>query len=1203
MARLKRGKVSTSKTPPQLFAGLRKNSTETNYLGLIRDKALVDLTERDKALDSVLKSVQDPAEASTLGTFEVNDLQILDAIVTSGLKREDFEILKNASIKGEVIEEGEEEGVLTALINPRQRISDRIKQFEGFAGRGTVYQGQGPVLFKYAPPDKIISNVSTTSASTLITVDSTAGIEPGFLISGNVNIPENTTVVSVESLTALTMSNAATQSQNAVKTEFLTAYNHKNPPPFYTSSIQSTAINSPDYIPQTPQQIETTHRVGFIQDGQFIPTQEQEWWWNGEYQHDFRQRPEYRDETRTALTDPIYPIVRDGNIKFSDIIPQGINSQYNWGLRFDAWFRHDDLGSTSNFMRWAVQVYGQIRIDYFERTGYNETTGGVEGQWITALDTTNTNTYYLQTLKEQPTSTFIGSRVHYIQGGPSMPLGGGNGTLPAQRTPEQGGALDLNAEFFDREGDPRSKFNNDYVPVIIRFWYGKPDPTDPNPATFGPAGQASFAIDMIDTNLEAIGLSKWNDYSAEIRFEYNSGSDSWAADGVEATLENFTGPFEIVAHGFIGSNEKPSPTQFIFPEGNPIIATKINNEGIITARFSIPGISPAGGDRIWVIAKNRPWIVLPENASRRREELWQRYLFHPNPIGTYKTSQDLIEGVGQNYSEPDPLFTTFEENPNYYKAKYAALPRINTYGPERYDGMLRNSITTSSLSRDYDYSHNKLLLIGRQKKDESIKPLAAEEVRKNGENYTFIEVVKNKAGRGGNVKINAYPTNNLSVLSTPVDDAQVGKFLHMADNIRTFTNPSKQNVPGFDPFLIPNAGQLGGAIRLRYEDYGTNGVRFVLGSGAPFNPDSTGLITDLELSSNVAFIDKFIKENGSEYYFYGLISVQREIKEGESVTVSGNTITSDILFNNGGQASNDKQYLGTKIEIAGNTYRVVTYDPGFHRVTLSSSIANGTYNNVKITYNHLSINRPLPTAVVDENSTRFVRESVLPDNSLIQISLVFNGAYQFSRVDNGAGISFGEILFSKAGNSPTPSAPFALGSELPAPPADIVVPFGYDNSPASDNPGLSGLCYPPYSIQAPLLQDIAVLDSVLYAAPVGNFDVWWGSKQNVSDLGGKSLTVTNRLLFDFDKNDRGGLLEQLPISQRPAFTGSEYTHKLEVELNVEVPSSLFDLSANPFLYEDAKVHSNNSSVKDKYYIFINNVGQSLEVLSPTNPSW
>jgi hypothetical protein len=1140
MARLKRGKVSTSKTPPQLFAGLRKNSTETNYLGLIRDKALVDLTERDKALDSVLKSVQDPAEASTLGTFKINDLQILDAIVTSGLKREDFEILKNASIKGEVIEEGEEEGVLTALINPRQRISDRIKQFEGFAGRGTVYQGQGTVLFKYFAPEE--------------------------------------------------------------------EYNHKNPPPFYTSSIQSTAINSPDYIPQTPQQIETTHRVGFIQDGQFVPTQEQEWWWNGEYQHDFRQRVEYRDETRTALTDPTYPIVRDGNIKFSDIIPQGINSQYNWGLRFDAWFKHDDLGSTSNFMRWAVQVYGQIRIDYFERTGYNETTGGVEGQWITALDTTNTNTYYLQTLKEQPTSTFIGSRVHYIQGGPSMPLGGGNGTLPAQRTPEQGGALDLNAEFFDREGDPRSRFNNDYVPVIIRFWYGKPDPTDPNPATFGPVGPASFAIDMIDTNLEAIDLPKWNDYSAEIRFQYDSGSDSWAAEGVEATLENFTGPFEVVAHGFIGSNPaKPSPTQFIFPEGNPIIATKIDNGGVITARFSIPGISPAGGDRIWVIAKNRPWIVLPENANRRIEELWQRYLFHPNPIGTYKTSQDLIEGVGQNYSEPDPLFTTFEENPNYYKAKYAALPRINTYGPERYDGMLRNSITTSSLSRDYDYSHNKLLLIGRQKKDESIKPLAAEEVRKNGENYTFIEVVKNKAGKGGNVKINAYPTNNLSVLSTPVDDAQVGKFLHMADNIRTFTNPNRQNVPGFDPFLVPAAGLFEGVERIRYEVY-DNGVRFVYGtmSGGSFVPDASGVITEINLSSESAFLTKLQISGGETYHFYGMISAIRPSVLGETLTVgAGSTISSTQFFNNGGKTTNNEQYLGTKISIAGNptVYRVTSYSASTSTVTISPALSAGQYSNCNINYNHFGLNKQLPTSLVNDSFSKVVRASVLPDNSLIQISFVFNGAYQFSRVDNGAGISFGEILFSKAGNSPTPSAPFASGSELPAPPADIVVPFGYDNSPASDNPGLSGLCYPPYSIQAPLLQDIAVLDLVLYAAPVGNFDVWWGSKQNVSDLGGKSLTVTNRLLFDFDKNDRGGLLEQLPISQRPAFTGSEYTHKLEVELNVEVPSSLSDLSANPFLYEDAKVHSNNSSVKDKYYLFINNVGQSLEVLSPTNPSW
>jgi hypothetical protein len=1140
MARSKRGgRVVTSTTPPQLFAQQRKNSTETKYRGLIRDSALIDLTAPDQALGSVLRSVQDPAEAFVLGEFQVNDLQILDAVTTSGLKREDFEILRNASIKGEVIEEGEgeEERALTVLINPRQRISDRIKQFEGFAGRGTVYQGQGTVLFKYFAPDE--------------------------------------------------------------------QYNHKNPPPFFTSAIDSTGETSPDFIPAvTTAGIESTSRLGFIQNGEFIPTQEQEWWWNGEYNQDFRDRSEYRDPTRTALNDPTYPILRDGNIQFSDIIPEGINSQFNWGLRFDAWFKHSELGANSNFMRWVVQVYGQIRIDYFERTGYDPATGEIQGEWKTAINTANPNTYYLQTLKEKPTPTIIGSRVYYLQGGPSMPLGAGTGTLPAQKTPADGGALDVNETFLDREENDRSKFNDDYVPVVIRFWYGRPDPDEANPIISGPAGPASFSIDMIDTDLGEGNLPKWNDYSAQIRFQYNSSENAWVAEGAESSLDNFTDPFEVVAHGTLGTNpSQPSLTNYISPQGDPIIATKIDVAGVILARFNIPGITPSNNDRVWIIAKNRPWVVLPEGANRRRNELWQKYLFNPNPLGRYKTAKDLLDGVGDNYVEPDPIFTTFEENPNYYKAKYAELPSLNTYGPTRYDGMLRNSLTTSSTSRDYDYSHNKLLLIGRQKKDASIKPLAPEEIRKNGENYTFIEVVKNRAGRGGSVKINAYPTNNLLVMATNETNAQVGQFLHMADNIKTFTNPGKQNVPGFDPLLVPTAGEFGGGDRIRYEVY-DDGVKFVYGTGTPFVPDSTGKIAQLPLSSNSAFLTGFRKESEEDYYFYGMVSVIREVKLDETLTVtSGNKIQSEVLFSNGGSTSTG-QYLGTEIKFGGdnNTYRVIEYTPSNSTVTFSQAKAAGTYAGSQITYNHFSLRGNLPEKIVDINSAEKTRATILPDGEKIQLSLVFNGAYQYSRVDNGTGLSFGEVLYSKARGNPTPSSPFVLDAELPAPPADIVVPFGYDNSLTAGDPGLGGLCYPPYSIQTPALKEIAISDTDLYSSTTGNFDVWWGSKQNALDLGGRSLTLTDKLLFDFDKNERGNLLVQVPVNQRPAFTGSEYTHKLEVELNVEIPSTLTDLATNPFLYEDAKVYSNNSSVKDRYYLFINNVGQALEVLSPTDPT-
>lgn len=1148
MARSKRGgRVKTSTTPPQLFAQQKKNSTETKYFGLVRDEALSDLTSPDKALDQVLTDIQDAAEASILGKFVPNDLQVVDAAISFNLKREDFEILKNSSINAEDAETGR----LVPLINPRQRIADRIKQFEGFAGRGTVHQGQGTVLFKYYVKDE--------------------------------------------------------------------SYNHTTPPPFFTLPITSTAENAPDFIPITDVQIENTHRIGFVQNGQFVPSKEAEWWWSGEYNTDFRSASRYGDETRTALTDPKYPISRDGNIKFDEILPEGIDSTYNWGLRFDTWFKRD-FSDTQNFMRWAVQVNGHVRIDYFDRTDYDEN-GVIQGSWKTALDTTNPQTYYTQLEKERPTTTLIGSRLYYLQGGPSTPIGAGNGTLPIQRSAEDGGAIDLGATFLGKEGETRDKFNDDYVPVVIRFWYGKPDEEEENPILAGPLGRATLVFDMIDSDISEANLPLWNDYSAQIKVSYNASLEAWEAEGLtETDFFNFANTFEVLAHGQLGSNptQPASVSGYIYPQGDPIIATKlapIDPDTVTRAKFTIPGIIPLDGEEVWIIAKNRPWNVI-ETGDRNREELWQEYLFSPDLLDRYKTVSDLLDGVGDNYIEPNPVYTSFEENTSFYKAKYVKPPLPGTYGPSRYDGMVRNSLTSTSGTRDYDYLHSKLLLVGRQKKDISIEPLALNETRNDGENYTFIEVVENEAGRGGNVVINAYPTNNLSVLSTSVDNSQLGNFLHMGDNIKTFNNASRQNISIINPTAFPSLG-FPSTTRLRYVELGNGNSRIIYGGwdGTTFTPDNTGVIAQLPMgtdgdrdhASKSAFLSDFANTAEVKYSFYGLIGLVRPSLEGEVITVAtGNTIESDEfgIFSNSGSASSNDQYIGTEIIFGGDaqTYRVVSYNAAVHTVTFTPAKAAGTYSNCQVWYNHFQLSSVLPSRVVNSSSVDTSRSSVLANNEFLQAFITYNGAYQYTRVDNGSGLSFSETLYSNQASNPTPSSPFALDAELPAPPADIVVPFGYDNTPSSSDPGLGGLCYPPYSIQNANLQNISVGDDDLYNSSIGNYDMWWGSRSNILDLGGKSLKITNKLLFDIDPEDRSNILQPITnTAQKPTFSGSEYTHKLEIELNVELPES--PDATNDYIFEDAKYHSNNKPVKDRYYLFINNNNSDLEVLGPTNPNW
>jgi hypothetical protein len=140
---------------------------------------------------------------------------------------------------------------------------------------------------------------------------------------------------------------------------------------------------------------------------------------------------------------------------------------------------------------------------------------------------------------------------------------------------------------------------------------------------------------------------------------------------------------------------------------------------------------------------------------------------------------------------------------------------------------------------------------------------------------------------------------------------------------------------------------------------------------------------------------------------------------------------------------------------------------------------------------------------------------------------------------------------------------------------------------------------------------LAVTDAVLYAKPVGEYDVWWGGR--ISDpvtMGNRYLYVTDKLSFDFESAQRVNILNNLKNTLeeaggdaeqvKPIFTSSAYTHKLEIELNVDVPTGP---GSNPNLYRDVILHSNRDPVKDKYFLFIRRSGTNLSILSINNPSW
>ena len=1158
------GRLKTSTTPPQLFSQKDSAETEVKYFGLVRDEALSDLDSRAEALDEVLRDIQDPSEASTLGQFVAADISILEGVERFNLKREDFEILVGASIKSE-----DANGSSAALINPRQRISDRIAQAERFAGRGTVYQGQGTVLYKYYAP-------------------------------GN-------------------------------------SYTHAAPPPFFTEAIDSAIENSADFIPSTSSQILNTHRIGYTQNGVFVPDVETEYWWSGEYNHTMNSVSEYGDQTQTALTNPKYPIVRDGNMKFELARPRGINTQYNWGLRFDAWMkRGDDV--TNTIMRWAAQVNGHLRIDYYDKTGYDAGTGAVQGAWRTALNTFDPATHYTQVSRENPVSNAVRGRLYYVQGGPSTAVGAGDGTLPTQRALTSGGGWDLLRTHLDLEGKEIKNFGDDYVPLVIRFWYGQPT-TDGASKPLGPAG---FFIQNLSTNLAAANLSKWNDYSSQLRLVWNSTYGAWGVDTTaggsaagEANFTNFNQAFEVVGYTTVGAAGLSKPTAltgYITPSG-VVIASKraaADADGTTRSTFSISGISPTDGQAIWIVAKNRPMTVVPgTTTSLGSNSLWQRYLFNPSPANRYANRLDLLKNQGKNYVEPDPSKTPFEENLDLYKAILGSLPQINTYTSSRYDGMLQNSITTTNTQRDYDYNQAKLLMVGRQKKGAvadigttapySGKDLAIGETRKKGENYSYIEVIENAAGFGGNVILNAFPSNDLGVVDT-ASTSTYGKALHMLDNTKTFSASGRQNISQVVTNELPSDANFSSTLRLLYEEIDGQG-RLVYGtwSGGTFTRDATGVIAALLMGASArnhvaksAFLVGFTK-GSSDYSFYGPIGAQKVSFSSTALTVEpiGTRIISPGIFPPGSDTTNNDQYIGSEIIFPGTigSRFVTSYAASTGTVTFNGAAIDAGQYSCQVYYNHLQLGGSLPSNVVNSSGEKTSRTSIIPAPSggnisdrLIQARYVFNSAYQFLRADSGAGLSFGETLFVNASPSPTESVPFSPDTELPAPPADIVTPFGYDNTAGAAQPGLGGLCYPPYSIQNIQLQRLAITDTNLYASEAGAFDVWWGGRiGGRSDLGERYLYVTDKLMFDFEPAQRLNILTPLSAAQKPVFTASTYTHKLEVELNVGLPTN----STNQYIYNDARFHSNNKPVKDKYFLFIQKAsgGAGLSVLSANTPSW
>ena len=466
------GKLRVTRVVPPLSTVADPTDTEVKYFGLIRDDSLDDLESSTEALQEVLKDIQSVSERETEGVFNLKDVSILDGIEVFGVTREDLSPLKGAALT---------DGAGEAIVNPRQRLQDRITHFESFAGRGTPFFGSGPIKYVYyANPlgtelpgtVSVASNGTVTGTGTNFngSTGTNDPFTPHVLTDGNYVDAYNSNNERVgryivdgnpSSKTAMTVTNAATGGITAVSNVTLRViYSHTSPPPFFTESITSTAFNAPDHIPSISQ-LEYTHRIGSSSTGSFVPKKYKEDWWEGDYERDFKapvSNP-YQASGENAENDPTFNIIKDGNKNYG-LMLNDFPIDKNLGIRYDFYLKKNFAGE---YFKWAVQKYGEVKIDIYKQTGV-ASNGNPQGSWITVLDTTNESTYHVFNDKEESTQNFTEFREVYINGGSNF------GTTA---TTSDAAFLDIRDTYTDLEDTEISNFDNEFIPVIIRYWYGQ----------------------------------------------------------------------------------------------------------------------------------------------------------------------------------------------------------------------------------------------------------------------------------------------------------------------------------------------------------------------------------------------------------------------------------------------------------------------------------------------------------------------------------------------------------------------------------------------------------------------------------------------------------------------------------------------------------------------------------------------------------
>jgi hypothetical protein len=1196
-------------------AGRKLN--DIKYIGLLRDNALSDVEDPNKALSNIFESITkiaDSTEVAQYGTFKPIDFNITRDFIEYQISNSFLSPLSGASVLGGVF------GASTS-VNPRVRIQDRINLLNSFTGEGTLNNlHSGPLALYYIEPtgDKAsrdvfevkISNYNSglgrITSGTVYELDYadefTSDINKKIYInlkSYQVYSDDGmTNLFKEESLDDLgiyaylvieggqkyiylespsgqgensknlftSIYNALGASASRTKFVFSRKYSRDYAPYWFTSSPNLAPFpGGPD-----DSDPETSFALLKYESGSYSLKTEK-----GFYETGSQIETRIDADSRSAYNGN--NVVLDSNIVFEGSPPAINFSNFNWGVRWDGYLRIDSSDISDGVYRFEIETNAQIRIDIASK---GKNSGSPE--WVNAFDT----------YRGFNSAIFPTERDRFVS--------------------KDGFRLDdLHEDFIYYTNDEKTAGRR-YVPISIRVFHGATDISDiDNPAPTLPNLFMKLGS-RPGTNLE-------NYYGGDAYIEIFtlSGPIKGNSLALEDSIDEI--PIIDIATDSYASyqaflTERKETQQVVTgideTTGEPIVESQesfVTLNTPIEVRFSTEII---GGDTYLVLkdtqdppqdidAVNGTYrVIVTPLGSYSNRTLWSRYFVSPKR--DYSGYADLIN-IDPNVFTPSVYKNSFDTKPEWWKVSTGNRYNVGETVAKDNDPMdgfvnisMRTSLTPPSpgigLYGDGSgtYTPRNNLVIGEARYQNSDIP---------GSNYIGLKFTANKLGEGGKLIAKAIPVDNAALefpaaivtsdAKTTLANVPLGADDLGGDpNHKTNAYTSYVNYDEFNVYW--NASVAGFILHdLATTPPAQNDTPFL---NLPEFDDSLGWSEPLKLVC-VGFTDNSVfKPFASPLdlaVYRASIDPSNNAINIAATSISGNqkwifvfksTHASAATTLNGKElraySENDLAYsyalvdTGAALSFSDTlklTYRLLISNGG-------QDYTQGNYENVQ-----LSVVTGTGSSTVDPivNITVNAEGEVISIESVNSPDIALNTQFEL-KDPPPAGLAGGTGLQIYYGF-------LSSLSEIPKGAAERVTPFGYDNKSQYS----SLVCYPPYQISDSFLEEIAVDDNTLYNAPRGQYDVFWGDFY-ADNLGGNILSITEKIEFVFNKNADGtGTAENpgeiiSPILSPISLSDLDYTHQIKIEFplfNPEDPTIPYD--------EDIYVHiGNKKRINDIYYLYV-----------------